>query len=155
MTLFVLYRQKSLVLSSVAAATLALVACGGGGGGGYDTISATITGVAATGAALGNAVVTGKCSTGAPVTTTTAADGSFTLALSGGQTTPCLLEVFGGTHAIRLHGFATEAGRANITPLTELAMANSLKTITPQAAFDNFTPVNASTLKLGIEAAKT
>ena len=152
MTLFVRYRQKSLVLSSVAAATLALVACGGGG---YDTTSATITGVAATGAALGNAAVTGQCSTGVPVTATTGADGSFTLALSGGQTTPCLLEVFGGTPAIRLHGFAAEAGRANITPLTELAMANSLKTITPQAAFDNFTPVNASTLKLGIEAAKT
>jgi hypothetical protein len=89
---------------------------------------------------LGNALVTAKCVSGAPVTGTTAADGSFTLALSAGQTAPCLLQVSGGTPAIRLHGFAVEAGRANITPLTELAIANALKTLTPLAAFDNSAP---------------
>lgn len=52
--------------------TLTLAACGGGGGG--DSISPatpaanpTVTGLAATGGALANAIVTAKCASGSPV----------------------------------------------------------------------------------------
>ncbi|TXT39567.1 MAG: glucoamylase [Comamonadaceae bacterium] len=121
------YRQKGFVLASLSAATWLLSACGGSGTSTPATPAVpTLQGLAATGAALPGAAVTAKCSSGAPIVGTTAADGSFSLSLSGGQTAPCLLQVVGGTPSVTLHGFATQAGRVNLTPLSDLVVSKAL-----------------------------
>ena len=81
------------------AATLTLASCGGGGDSNPTPVAPanpTITGLAATGAALAGATVTAKCSGGPSVAGTTGADGTFTLELAAGQTLPCLLQVVSG-----------------------------------------------------------
>lgn len=118
----------------ISAAVLTLTACGGGGGGttagtgggtsGGDTTNTvlTLSGVAATGAALSSATVIAKCATGTQTGTTTA-DGSYQLAITGGAL-PCVLEASDGTTT--LHSLASGEGSsatANITPVTELVVA--------------------------------
>jgi len=105
-----------------------LAACGGGGGGGSETSNPStpaattpITGTAAVGAAISGAAVTAKCVMG-NASTTTAADGSYSLPTTD-LTTPCMLEVTFGSPTQKLHSIATKAGRTNITPITELATA--------------------------------
>ncbi|OWQ83215.1 hypothetical protein CDN99_26615 [Roseateles aquatilis] len=112
-----------------AAALFILTACGGGGGDSPAPVappvaaSLTLTGSAATGAALGLAAVSIKC-VGASGTGTTAADGTFNVAITGASL-PCVLSVTGGTTTLRS---VAEAGTgtnavANITPLSELIVA--------------------------------
>jgi len=115
-----------------AAAALALAACGGGSDG-TDTQataptpspSLTLSGTAATGAALANAPVEARCSGGSG-TATTGADGSFTVSnLAAGAALPCVLKVTGPAGA--LYSLATGTGttvRANITPLTTLVLTH-------------------------------
>ena len=134
-----------------AAAALALSACGGGGSSYGPTSS--LQGLAATGAALANAAVTAKCAAGAPLVGTTSTDGSFTLALTGGQTAPCMLQVVGGAPSVTLHGFATEAGRVNVTPLTDLVVTKSLGT-DPALAFASYTSSKGDAIISGLTAAK-
>ena len=120
------YFKQSLLASAV---TMALVACGGGGGGsdsGTPVVTAlTLSGTAATGAAIANAPVSAKCGTGTG-TATTAANGSFTIAITGGAL-PCVIEVrpsAGG--ALRSVADGSGGGGSvsiNITPLTELVAA--------------------------------
>ena len=103
-----------------------------------------LTGTAATGAALGNAAVAAKCATGAGAATT-AADGSFTITISGGAL-PCMLRVTSG--AVVLHSLAAGSGssaRANVTPVTELAVARFAGDL-PATAYAGFGAANASTL---------
>lgn len=145
----------SFQLAALAAAGM-LVACGGGSDSPpapapTPTPNATINGVAATGAALANAALTAKCATGATLGGRTAADGSYTLEFTGGQTAPCMVEAVSGN--ITLHGYADAAGRANITPLTELAITRALGS-PALAAFANYTPATATALKAGLDAAK-
>lgn len=121
-----------------------LAACGGGGNGTPAAPPATLqlTGVAATGAAMAGAPVAVTCASGPNASTTTAADGSYALSLSGGQTLPCLLQASSG--AVTLHSLVTTAGRANITPLTELVTAHAAG-MAPASAFANFAPAAAAT----------
>jgi hypothetical protein len=101
-----------------------LTACGGGGGGGNPAASSlTISGTAATGAAIAGGTVDVKCATGTG-TATTNADGTYTVTISSGVA-PCLLRVTSGTTV--LHS-AVEPGAAsaNISPLTQLVVANAL-----------------------------
>lgn len=120
--------------AAMAAAALVLTACGGGGGGGGTTPQANLqlAGTAATGAALASAQVEVKCSSGSG-TATTAADGSYSVAMTGGAL-PCVVKV-SGTQAgasIVLHAVAdtgsTDAGTthatANVTPVTEMVLAH-------------------------------
>ncbi len=123
-------RPHSFVLAVIAAAALA--ACGGGGGdgsttpgggsGGGTSTALSVRGVAATGAALTGANVTAKCATGAQ-TGTTGSDGSYTLSITDGVL-PCVLEASSGSTT--LHSLASGSGTtatANITPVTELVVA--------------------------------
>ncbi len=112
------------------AAVLAVYACGGSGGGSASTGSSnlTISGVAATGAAIAQGAVSVKCASGTG-TATTNSDGSYTVTVTGG-TAPCLLkvtaiDVFGTTSDLYS---AVELGqtRANITPLTQMVVASAL-----------------------------
>lgn len=134
-------RPHALVLATLAAA--ALVACGGGGGtsssgdGATDTVL-HVSGVAATGAALAGASVSAKCAVGT-ATGTTLPTGSYDLTITGGVL-PCVLEASDG--ATTLHSLASGSGdsaTANITPVTELVVAQ-LTGQDPAAFFSAATP---------------
>jgi hypothetical protein len=107
---------------------IALAACGGSddppAAAGPASSTLTLTGTAATGAAIAGGTVDAKCATGNG-SAATVADGSYTLAIEGGAL-PCSLRVTSADGATVLHSAATGSGssaRANITPATELAMA--------------------------------
>jgi len=136
-------RQIRFQLAALGVAGL-LVACGGG-------TTYQITGLAATGAALASAAVTAKCASGTAVTGTTAADGTFTLVLSNGQTMPCMLQVVKGDTT--LHSIATDSGRNNVTPLSDLVVTKALGS-DAAAAFASFDAAKGATIKAGLEAAK-
>lgn len=125
------------------AVTLAVSACGGGGSGGSGTVK--VSGVAATGAAIASGAVTLKCASGASYTTITGTDGKFSIDVSS-QALPCLAQVSyvdGAGATQKLRSIVTTAGNANITPVTELVVAN-LTGGTAASAFDSF---NANTVK--------
>lgn len=114
---------------SAAAALTVLTACGGGGSDVPAPVTPppvavlTLTGSAATGAALGLAAVSVKC-VGGTGSGSTATDGTFSIAVTGGSL-PCVLGVTSGTTTLRS---VAEAGTgtsavANITPLSELIVA--------------------------------
>lgn len=119
--------------SLVAAAALVssvLSACGGGGGDDDDDpqepASLTITGVAATGAALDGATVGVKCAgdTASSDAVTTGEDGRYSVTVTNG-TLPCVIRVTKdgqSLHSIVEQG-ATLPATANVTPLTELLTA--------------------------------
>ena len=137
-------RQIRFKLAALSAAAL-LVACGGG------SSTPQISGLAATGAALGNASITVKCASGAPVTGTTSADGTFAVVLSGGQAVPCLIQVSKG--AVTLYSFASASGRSNVTPVTDLVVTKALGS-DPAAAFASFDSTKGASINAGLSAAK-
>ena len=138
-------RQIGFKMAALSAA-LVVAGCGGGGGG-----SPNVSGIAATGAALANAAVTVKCASGAPVTGTTGADGTFFVTLAGGQVAPCLIQVTKG--AVTLYSFASSSGRANVTPVTDLVVTKALGS-DPAAAFASFDSTKGATINAGLAAAK-
>lgn len=129
-----------------------LTACGGGGGGSGST-SPSLSGLAATGAGIANASVTAKCASGAPLSGTTDASGSYTLVLDG-RTLPCMVQVSGGTPSVTLHSFAQAAGRVNITPVTDLIVAKALGS-DPAAAFTAYDAAQGANVETALAAAKT
>ena len=134
----------SIHWSSMAAscAALALVACGGGSDSPATPStpsSVTIAGTAAKGAVLPGATVSVKCTAGTS-TATTAADGKYTVTITGASL-PCALRVV-GTDGSVLHSVVAGTGTtgtfaANITPLTELLMAKATG-MSPGTFFDGF-----------------
>lgn len=129
-----------------------LSACGGGGGGGgAASVDPTLSGLAAVGAALGGATVTVKCTAGGVSTTTTAANGTFSLQLSGAQTLPCVLRAVSG--ATTLYGYATGFGRVNITPLSDLVLTTAGRD-TPTNLFAGFNATLAGTINGNLASAK-
>ena len=131
-------RHRSITVATACAVVLA--ACGGGGDGTVTppaAVDLVLTGTAATGAAIAGAAVAAKCATGTG-SATTAADGSFTVTITGGAL-PCVLRVTAG--AVVLHSLATGSGasaRANLTPVTELTMARFAGDL-PATYYDAFT----------------
>jgi pimeloyl-ACP methyl ester carboxylesterase len=114
------------------------------------TQAPTISGLAATGAALGNASILAKCASGS-ASGSTAADGSFTLPLNNGQVAPCLLQVTKGSTT--LHSFAATTGYVNVTPITDLVVAKALGS-DATTAFTGFNATTATTINSGLVAAK-
>ena len=128
---------------------LAVAACGS------NSDDATIQGLAATGAAIANAKVSGRCASGPPVTGTTDGHGEFELGFTPAHTAPCLLQVTGGTPNVTLYSFASQIGsRINITPLTDLIVAKALGA-EMDVAFDSFDAAQAKTIGDGLAAART
>jgi hypothetical protein len=123
-----------------------LIGCGGGGGG---TASLALTGTAATGAPIAGATVNVRCAN-AIGSTTTASDGTYSLTVSSGVA-PCLLqvEVKNGTGTVtdRFHGYASAAGVANVTPLTDVVLALALGQESLSNTFSAFNAATAETLK--------
>ncbi len=130
--------QTQLILL-MTLATCLLVACGGGGGGSSTPTlgNFSITGTAATGAAISNGTVEARCKNGLG-TATTNYDGTFTVDINNGRL-PCILKAVDPVSNLQLHSVIEDgASKANITPLTELVSANLLGD-SPSNAFANFT----------------
>jgi hypothetical protein len=112
-------------LAAICVVSLAtLVACGGSAcigldscGGGNGTPNVAISGTAATGKALTNAMVSFSCTQGSG---SSLSDGEGHYAITFHATLPCILTVaFGGTS---LHSLAFAGGTFNTTPETELML---------------------------------
>jgi hypothetical protein len=124
--------------------SILLSACGGGGGGSSAPAANTptassITIVAAVGAPLLNGTVNVICATGSPITSSTGSTGSVQVTLSG-QTFPCAVEVSGGTingapNTTTYHSIAAAKYAVNVTPLTDLIVANLAGTANPTTWF--------------------
>lgn len=133
------HTTRHFSLSLITAAVATLTACGGGGS---DTVVApVITGVAATGLAISGGSVSLKCVAGTAAAVSTNTDGSYSVPATG-LTLPCVARVDYGT-AQKLHTLVSALGNANITPVTDLVLANLVKG-TAASAFDNF---DAATVK--------
>ena len=120
-----------------------LSACGGGGGS-ASTSSGTlvITGTAAVGSAIANGSVSAKCKVGSG-SATTSSEGTYTLSLTNGVG-PCILKVTDPVTSKVFHSLM-EAGetKANLTPLTDLIVSNTLA-VAPSVAFSDFTDYHQS-----------
>lgn len=141
--------KKTLWIPTVLS-TAILAACGGGGS--SDTAgtdggsvappvttpaSLTLSGVAATGAAIVGQTVEAKCAAGTGSATSNA-DGSYTISVTAGAL-PCVLKVTPASGPA-LYSLATGSGNtatANISPVTQLVMA-SLTGTDPDAYFGSF-----------------
>ncbi|MEN9631325.1 MAG: hypothetical protein RJA10_4553 [Pseudomonadota bacterium] len=111
-------------------ATAALLAsCGGDSAPDF-----TLSGVAATGAAVSGQTVTIKCQNGPAATTTTGSAGQFNVVMTDHEL-PCMLQVESPTLG-KMHSYTASAGRVNITPLTDLIVARAARTA-PATAFAN------------------
>lgn len=132
------------------------VACGGGGDSGASPATAgylAVSGLAATGAPMANAIVSVKCVTGATVSGATTADGTFNLTLQAGQTLPCIVKVTRGSPDVTLYSLAMGTGYVNVTPLTDMVLAQALG-VDPAAAFVAFDRPSASRAEMALPGAK-
>ncbi len=146
---------RNFKLTLAASMLTALVGCGGSGGSTTSTAaSITIAGVAATGAAISGGIVEAKCASGTG-TGTTNADGTYSLTVSNGVQ-PCLLKATDPISKIELHSVVESgATTANITPVTDLVVANTLGE-DPARAFSSFnTTAQAKVTAANITAAVT
>jgi hypothetical protein len=138
---------KGAALAALTAAVLA--ACGGGDSAPAPAAAATstVSGTAATGAAIASGTVTLKCVSGTTTAATTGTDGSFTVDVTS-VTLPCVAKVeyknAAGATA-QLYSLITAAGTANITPLTNLLVAK-LSGGSAASAFDGFTATTGKAL---------
>jgi hypothetical protein len=154
------FEQTSRAIRILATLSFALVlasltACGGGGGGGIDAptantpLSSTLSGLAAVEYPIANATISIACAAGSRVaSTTTNSGGAWNITLSG-QTLPCAIEASGGTisgvtNTASYHTIATSYGNVNITPLTELMVANLSASATPAVWFSSLSTAQSS-----------
>ena len=116
-----------------------LAACSGGGGGGStsgaESVSA-ISGTAAAGTALSGATITVSCQDVNPVQTIAATDGSYSVTLPAGAKAPCLLsatstDTTGATTTFysAVASGASGTATANISPITQLVVANAIGSV--------------------------
>lgn len=125
---------------------LVLAACGG--------TSTSLSGTAATGAPVVGGTVNVKCAGGPAQSTTTADAGTWQVSMAG-QTLPCKVKVSGGNLAPgqAFHSLAVDLGTVNITPVTDLVVAN-LATRAPGTWFDDDSPAEFQKIsKTSVDAA--
>jgi hypothetical protein len=137
------HASKWLVVGTSVLALAGLAACGGNSA---DTL--TLTGTAATGAAIAARPIEAKCVSGSS-SSITAADGRFSLDIAGGVL-PCAVQVTlvdGST----LHGLASGVGKfaqVNVTPISELIVAQLTGSL-PASYYASFGPASAALLNAG------
>jgi hypothetical protein len=137
---------SSGVLLACVAALSSLSGCGGGSS---TAASSTLSGKAAVGFPIVAADVQVVCAGGGALSKVhTDALGAWTISISG-QTLPCAVEVTNGTingspNPTAYHSVASSAGTVNVTPLTDLLVAN-LSGVAPSTWFAS---VNATSLGL-------
>ncbi len=133
------FKKLALVAALVASV---LAGCGGGGTASSGT---GIGGTVAVGFAIVGGAVDVKCaSTGTIPSSTTSVTGALQIDLAG-NTFPCAIEVTGGTinsvaNTTAYHSIAMAVGNVNVTPLTDLLIANLAATSTPSAWYAALTP---------------
>lgn len=133
--------KKVLVASTIAAA---IAGCGGSSSSGNPPASLALSGTAMNGAAIAAAPISIKCQAGTG-TATTKTDGTYSVAISGASL-PCALELTNPADNTKLHSVAIGSGTSatsNITPLTELTVANLQKQV-PATAFTSFDAASAA-----------
>jgi mono/diheme cytochrome c family protein len=153
------YQSSFLKIGLLASTVVMLTACGGGGSG--IGAGSTVSGVAATGMAIANGQVSLKCAVGSAGPTTTQADGNFSIDVSK-VTLPCLARVdfVDSTGAKKkLHSVVQVAGNVNITPLTDMVVANLSANGIAASAFDKLDASQAQAftsdrIKTAIQAVK-
>ncbi len=131
----------------VAAITVALLSGCGGGGGSSSPATSTSTpatrnlgGVAAVGSPIVAGTINVSCASGSALaSTTTSSMGAWQVTLAG-QTLPCAVQVTGGTisgvaNTTPYQSIAITPGTVNVTPLTDLMVANLAGTATPSVWF--------------------
>jgi len=101
--------------------------------------ASTLGGVAAVGTPIVGGNISVVCAAGSPLSMTTSTDGAWQVTLSG-QTLPCAVEVSNGTingvaNTTSYNSIAISAGTVNVTPLTDLLVANLVGTATPSTWF--------------------
>ncbi|MBX9833749.1 MAG: hypothetical protein K2X78_11990 [Burkholderiaceae bacterium] len=114
----------------VLAAAAGLAACGGGGDAGGGTApppaATRLSGTAAVGAPIAGGTVQVRCSGGNLLESMTGANGSWSVDTTG-QSLPCAVRVAGGSLGAgqAFHSVALSFDTLNITPLTDLIVANA------------------------------
>ncbi|WP_296445058.1 hypothetical protein [Rhodoferax sp. UBA5149] len=142
----------------------ALTGCGGGDNVTAGTPAAsTLSGVAAVGFPIVGGAVNVTCAGGSALTSPTSSTGAWQVTVSG-QTLPCAVQVSGGTvngaaNSTKYHSIATSLGTVNITPLTDLLVANLSRAI-PSAWFASLnsaalTPINAAAVGAALTQLRT
>lgn len=127
-------------IAATSAALLAIAGCGGGSNTTPAGVAGTLTGVAAVGSPIVGGTVKIVCSAGpANANATTNSTGAWQTTVTG-QTFPCAAQVSGGTikgaaNPTVYHALALDLGVVNITPLTDLLVANLSATSTPASWF--------------------
>ena len=124
-------------LGAILIAAGALAACGGSDESGGGAAAPTLSGTVAVGAAASGATVAIRCAAGtySAISNTV---GAYQAAVPA-SSFPCALRATGGSLGSRaLHSFAPAAGTANITPLTDLALALQVNTTASQTIADWF-----------------
>lgn len=134
-----MYKLTASHLFAAVTVVSLLAACGGGGGGTASLVLSnfSISGTAATGAAISNGTVEVRCKNGSG-TGTTNFEGKFSVDVSSGAL-PCILKATDPVSNLELHSVVEDgASKANISPATELVSANLLGDL-PANIFANFT----------------
>jgi hypothetical protein len=129
---------------------LLLEGCGGGASSNSVSSGATISGTAAVGTPIVNGSIKVTCASGNPLSTTTNNVGSWSVVFSG-QTLPCAIEVSAGSingiaNATSYHSIAVSAGNVNVTPLTDLIVANLVGSSIPTTWFSGLTATQVNTI---------
>jgi hypothetical protein len=151
-----LRRAAKLGLAFTAITALLLAGCGGGGSSTPTPTASTLGGVAAVGYPIIGATVQVQCAAGSALSTTTSNTGTWQVTFSG-QTAPCAVQVSGGTinggsNTTNYHSITTttSTNTANVSPLTDMVVANLVGTSTPDTWFAGLTsnpaPLSAITL---------
>lgn len=136
--------SQTVTRVSVVLAAALVAACGGGGGGGASTSSATAVTTLSGTAAVGHPIVGGsvsvRCAGGTPpAATITDSNGAWSIDVAN-QTLPCAVALTGGTangvaNTNQYHSVTTARGVVNITPMTDLLVANIVQSTTPSTWF--------------------
>ena len=154
------FRTPAIALTVATVAVL--TACGGGDSGPTTATAApaTLSGTAAVGFPIVGAVVKVMCASGSTLASQPTSDAGAWQVNLAGQSFPCAAQVTGGTinkvlNTTPYHAIALTAGTMNITPLTDLIVANMALSATPSAWFASLTsaalaPVNSSTVNAAL-----
>ena len=137
-------------LASIGGVCLSLLVAGCGGGGSSTTAAAsTLSGTAAVGYPIVSGTIHITCAAGSALAPTTTNSTGYWQVMLSGQTLPCAVQVSGGTvnsvaNTTPYHSIATVLGTVNVTPLTDLMVANLAGTSAPSIWFTGLGTTPAS-----------
>lgn len=155
--------RTNTLARTLAAASVAFVlsACGGDGGTSVAPAADTLDGVAAVGFPIVGGSIHVSCAGGSALASTiTSSTGAWQVSLAG-QTLPCAVQVSNGTinnlaNSMAYHAIAISAGTVNVTPLSDLLIANLAGSTAPATWFSRLTPAALAAInQAGVNASLT